>query len=97
MGFRRHLVEHQKQSAIARKENTMKKITWKVKSLFDSAAMAGRIMGSDCAKIISRQPGYRRGQTMSIFKTTGGAYRLYALINGQWMDASLYDLPEAAQ
>ncbi len=75
----------------------MKKITWKVKAPFDSAAMAGRIMGSACAKIIGRQPGYRRGQTMSIFKTTGGAYRLYALINGQWMDASLYDLPEAAQ
>ncbi len=80
-----------------RKENKMKKITWKVKFPFDSAAMAGRIMGSDCAKIISRQPGYRRGQTMSIFKTTGGAYRLYAFINGKWMDASLYDLPEAAQ
>jgi len=76
---------------------TMKKITWKVKAPFDSAAMAGRIMGTDCAKIISRQPGYRRGQIMSIFKTTGGTYRLYALINGQWMDASLYDLPEAAQ
>jgi hypothetical protein len=75
----------------------MKKITWEAKAPFDSAAMAGRIMGSACAKIISRQPGYRRGQTMSIFKTTGGAYRLYALINGQWMDASLSDLPETTQ
>ena len=90
-------MEHQKQSAIARKENTMKKITWKVKAPFDSAAMAGRIMGTACAKIISRQPGYRRGQTMSIFKTVGGTFRLYALISGQWMDASLSDLPEAAQ
>jgi len=72
----------------------MKNITWKIKSPFDSAAMAGRIMGTACAKIISRQPGYRRGQTMSIFRTTGGTYRLYALINGQWMDASLSDLPK---
>jgi len=31
---------------------------------------------------------------MSIFRTTGGTYRLYALINGQWMDASLSDLPK---
>lgn len=72
----------------------MKKITWITKAPFDSAAMAGRIMGTACAKIISRQPGYRRGQTMSIFKTTGGSYRLYALIDRKWMDASLSDLPQ---
>jgi hypothetical protein len=72
----------------------MKNITWKTKLPFDSAAMAGRIMGTACAKIISRQSGYRRGQTMSIFRTPGGTYRLYALINGQWMDASLSDLPQ---
>jgi len=73
----------------------MKKLTWKTGSPFDSAAMAGRIMGRACAKIIKDQPGYRRGQTMAIHKTTAGlgAYRLFTLVSGRWMDASLQDLP----
>lgn len=41
---------------------------------------------------LAKQPGYRRGQQMSIRKATTGGYRLYVLISGTWMDGSLSDL-----
>ena len=43
-------------------------------------------------KIIRNQPGYRRGNLMTIRKAKTGGYRLYALIGNQWMDGSLQDM-----
>jgi hypothetical protein len=52
-------------------------------------------MTSDKAmqKVIRAQPGYRRGVIMRVARVEGSkAYRLYVLVGGQWMDASLQDM-----
>ena len=60
---------------------------------FFSAAQLRRENGVSrtTARMIASQPGYRRGERMSILKTKGG-YRLYCEVGGKWMDASLNDL-----
>jgi hypothetical protein len=52
-------------------------------------------MTSDKAmqRTIRAQPGYRRGAMMRVARVEGSkAYRLYVLVGGQWMDASLHDM-----
>lgn len=41
---------------------------------------------------ITHQPGYRRGQTMRLARTTAGGIRLYVLVDNRWIDASLQDM-----
>ena len=43
-------------------------------------------------RLLAGQPGYNKGATMRVAKTTTGAYRLYVAVQGQWMDGSLKDL-----
>ncbi len=44
-------------------------------------------------KAIRRQPGYRPGTNMRVMRVAGrNAYRLYADVDGRWMDASLNDM-----
>jgi hypothetical protein len=44
--------------------------------------------------LVRSQPGYRRGERMSIFPVYGrrSEYRLYVEVEGAWSDASLYPL-----
>lgn len=53
--------------------------------VFRSAAEIG-------VRLLTQQPGYRRGQEMCIRKTATGGYRLYVLVGKDWMDGSLADL-----
>ena len=47
----------------------------------------------EVADYISKQPGYDTSHQMSIQKVKGRkAFRLYAAVGNQWMDASLQDL-----
>lgn len=48
-------------------------------------------------KLIVSQPGYQRGNEMKITQAKNGGYRLYAMIDGKWMDASLEDMRRPAQ
>ena len=61
----------------------------------DWAKLDGKVFRSAAEigiRSIAKQPGYRRGQDMSVRKTSAGGYRLYVLVAGKWMDASLQDL-----
>ena len=61
----------------------------------DYSRIAGRIGTSAKAlgaQELTGQPGYRRGEEMSVLRTQSGGYRLYVRICNKWMDASLQDL-----
>jgi len=45
-------------------------------------------------KILRSQSGYRLGRDMGVRRTVKGGYRLYVVVGGRYMDASLEDLPE---
>lgn len=49
--------------------------------------------GRSIPKIIRDQPGFSVGGKYHITKATTGGYRLYKWVAGQWMDASLSDVP----
>lgn len=61
---------------------------------FFSAGQIRRELGvlDGVARMIVAQPGYRRGEEMMIAIASGGGWRLYCRIDGQWMDASLHDM-----
>lgn len=55
----------------------------------------------DVARILRRQPGYMVGNSRiarnacyTLARTTDHAMRLYCLVIGQWMDASLADITD---
>ena len=45
-------------------------------------------------KVLLAQPGYHKGRDMGVRRTVKGGYRLYVVVGGRYMDASLSDLPE---
>lgn len=56
-----------------------------------------QIDGRKVSGIIRQQPGYSVGGNYRTAKTKTGGYRLYKLVSGQWMDASLDDHPGLAK
>lgn len=45
------------------------------------------------AATLRGQPGYKRGETMTVVFTKTGKPRLYVRVSREWKDASLEDLP----
>jgi hypothetical protein len=64
---------------------------------FNSAHALRDLLTPAARRVIRQQPGYRTGAEMCIGRTQTGAHRLYVRIDGQWMDASLQDLPLAIE
>lgn len=76
------------QGAFTRPQLNSESLRMIVDQRFRSATeIAGGVTG--LARLIARQPGYKHGRVMMIQKCKDGGYRLYALIDGAWMDASL--------
>ena len=45
-------------------------------------------------KVLLAQPGYHKGRAMGVRRTVQGGFRLFVVVAGRYMDASLSDLPE---
>lgn len=60
---------------------------------FRSANEVSHLITRKEASTLRSQPGYRRGETMTVLFTTSGAPRLYVRVDRDWMDASMEDLP----
>lgn len=67
-----------------------------MKSLIGKQFTSASQLPAGDAKIIRSQPGYRDGEPMMLAQTKSGGIRLYVLVSGRWMDASLEDIPTGA-
>jgi len=52
-----------------------------------------RVAARKVPSIVRKQPGYSGDGTYCVLATASGNLRLYKAVNGQYMDASLQDVP----